>query len=88
MPTKKNGGETGYANNKLQWFLEKVVLPRTNDELGELAQEMYEEMHSRGWSSDAVDWKVVEQNLSRFLASQVSGIVEKLRYELSNEQGY
>lgn len=85
-PKKPSGGETGYANNKLQWFFEDVQFPRIiNDDLNELAQEMYEEMYSRGWTPDSVDWKVVEQGLARFMAAQAKSIVERLRSNLNNE---
>lgn len=82
---KKSGGETGYANNKVQWFFEDVQFPRMGDDLEQLAQEMYEEMYSRGWTPDSVDWKVVEQGLARFLAAQAKSVVERLRKNLSNE---
>jgi hypothetical protein len=82
-PKKPAGGETGYANNKVQWFFEDVQMPRvTGSEIHELADEMYEEMYKRGWSPDSVDWKVVEQGLSRFLAAQAKYIVEALRKSL------
>ena len=82
-PKKPAGGETGYTNNKVQWFFEQ------NDfgDVSELADEMYEEMYKRGWSPDSVDWKVVEQGLARFLAAQAKSIVESLRknLELKND---
>lgn len=81
-PKKPGGGETGYANNKVQWFFED----RGFDTAG-LADEMYEEMYKRGWSPDSVDWKVVEQGLARFLAAQAKSIVERLRKNLSNDAG-
>lgn len=87
MPSepKKSGGETGYANNKLQWHFEEVQFPRMGDDLAQLADEMYEEMYKRGWSPDSVDWKVVEQGLAQFLAAQAKSIVERLRKNLGNE---
>lgn len=83
MPDPKKpsgGGETGYANNKLQWFFEDRGFDITG-----LADAMYEEMNNRGWSPDSVDWKVVEQGLSRFLAAQAKSIVEQLRKNLNND---
>ena len=84
-PKKPGGGETGYANNKVQWFFEDVQFPRMGDDLAQLADEMYEEMYKRGWTPDSVDWKVVEQGLARFLAAQAKSVVERLRKNLSNE---
>ena len=80
-PKKPGGGETGYANNKVQWFFEDRGLA----DVAPLADEMYEEMYKRGWSPDSVDWKVVEQGLARFLAAQAKSIVEQLRKNLNNE---
>ena len=87
-PKKPAGGETGYSNNKVQWFFEEVQFPRiVGDDIHELADEMYEEMYKRGWSPDSVDWKVVEQGLARFLAAQAKSVVESLRksLELKND---
>lgn len=78
---KPSGGETGYATNKTQWFFEEKDLAN----VGELAEQMYEEMHSRGWRPDSVDWSVVEQRLARYLASQARLVVERLRKGLSND---
>lgn len=83
---KNPDGVTGYTNNKLQWFFEDVQFPRiVEDDIEQLAQEMYEEMYSRGLTPDSVDWKVVEQRLSRYLAAQAKSVVERLRKNLSNE---
>lgn len=85
MPSEKKpntGGETGYANNKVQWFFEDQGF-----DVSSLADEMYEEMNKRGWSPDSVDWKVVEQGLARFLAAQAPAIVERLRKNLNNDEG-
>lgn len=81
-PKKPSGGETGYANNKVQWFFEDRGF-----DVSQLADAMYEEMYKRGWSPDSVDWKVVEQGLARFLAAQAKPIVEQLRKNLSNDSG-
>lgn len=78
---KKTGGETGYANNVAQWFFEQKDLTNVN----ELANKMYEEMHTRGWKPESVDWKVVEQGLARYLAAQARIVVEQLQKNLSNE---
>ena len=80
-PKKPGGGETGYANNKVQWFFEENGL----GDVSSLADEMYEEMYKRGWTPDSVDWKVVEQGLAQFLAAQAKSIVERLRKNLGNE---
>lgn len=80
-PKKPSGNETSYANNKVQWYFEK----RGFGDITELADEMYEEMHKRGWSPDSVDWKVVEQGLIRFLGAQAKSIIEQLRKNLSND---
>ncbi len=79
---KKSGGETGYANNVTQWFFEQKNIA----DVSSLADKMYEEMHARGWNPETVDWKVVEQGLTRYLASQAKLIVEQLRKSLSNDQ--
>lgn len=77
------GGETGYANNKLQWFLEEVIIPRLmEDDIHELAQEMSEEFQNRGQSSYDVDWDTVRQRLRVFLANQSERIVNELEGSL------
>lgn len=78
---------TDYANNKVQWFFEEVQLPRiVEDDVGELAIELYEEMHDRGLSPESVDWRLVEQGLSRFLSASAKMIVDRIREDLSNEE--
>lgn len=79
---KPGGGETGYANNVVQWFFEQKNVTNVD----ELADKMYEEMHGRDWDPNNVDWKVVEQGLQRYLAAQAKLIVQELRKSLTDQK--